>query len=79
MIYSCFFILFGIYVGQEYSLPNIKILSLGLMQYLHDKYNEHQKLNDGKELEKKIGSNNDLNIINIIKIISDKFTNKLTN
>ena len=75
MIYSCFFVLFGIYIGQEYTVPNMKLLSLGFLQYLHDKYNEHQKLTDNKN-----NDNNDNNILNynIIKIILNKFT-KSTN
>lgn len=36
MLYSLFLLTFGIYLGQEYPIPNIKIISINLLQTLQN-------------------------------------------
>lgn len=36
MLYSLFVLTLGIYLGQEYTIPNIRIVSINLLQYLTD-------------------------------------------
>ena len=44
MLYSLFLLTFGIYLGQEYPIPNIKIISINLLQTL-------QNVNDPENID----------------------------
>lgn len=66
-------IIFGIFVGQEYSiyLPNIKLLTLHLLTYVKDKTSE----TSSKEIEKKnIMNKKDTVTTSIIDYIYKFFT-----
>ena len=36
MLYSLFVLTFGIYLGQEYTIPNVRIIGINLLRYLTD-------------------------------------------
>lgn len=36
MLYSLFVLTLGIYLGQEYTIPNVRIIGINLLQYLTD-------------------------------------------
>lgn len=43
MLYSLFVLVFGIYLGQEYRIPNIRLISSNLLKYLERLQNEQQE------------------------------------
>lgn len=72
-------VVFGVFLGQEYStyLPNIKILTLHLLTYLKDKTTESSTISS-KEIEKKNNlsnvNGNNTTTIGIINSIYKFFT-----
>lgn len=36
MLYSLFMLTLGIYLGQEYTIPNVRIIGINLLRYLTD-------------------------------------------
>ena len=43
MLYSLFVLVFGIYLGQEYRIPNIRLISSNLLKYIERLQNEQQE------------------------------------
>jgi hypothetical protein len=43
MLYSLFVLVFGIYLGQEYRIPNIRLVGMHLLRYLQRLQNEEEE------------------------------------
>lgn len=49
MLYSLFVLTFGIYLGQEYRIPNIRLVGMYLLRYLQRLQNEQEKQEEQKQ------------------------------
>jgi len=47
MLYSLFVLVFGIYLGQEYRIPNIRLVSSNLLRYI-ESLNEDRNIREQK-------------------------------
>ncbi len=43
MLYSFFVLVFGIYLGQEYPIPNIRLVSSNLLEYIESLQHEDRR------------------------------------
>jgi hypothetical protein len=43
MFYSLFVLTFGIYLGQEYAIPNIRLVGINLLRYVETLQNEPER------------------------------------
>jgi len=48
MLYSLFVLVFGIYLGQEYPIPNIRLVSINLLEYIEGLQNEDRNIHEKK-------------------------------
>jgi hypothetical protein len=49
MLYSLFVLTFGIYLGQEYTIPNIRLVGINLLRYIETLQNEPERQNQERQ------------------------------
>jgi hypothetical protein len=49
MLYSLFVLVFGIYLGQEYTIPNIRLIGIHLLQTIESLQNEDRNIQQAEQ------------------------------